>query len=94
MKMSLIATFLSGALIAATTTAIPAAALPRAGEYQLSQADACLASCKANVEYCRSLCSNPEEQSQCIVDCGSGECKANCDKFEAACKERCKKAGG
>lgn len=87
---TLLTTCLFAALMAATAGTAPAAAR----EYLVSQSDVCLASCRANAEYCRTLCSDPEEQAQCIVGCDKGECKANCDKFEASCKQRCQNTGG
>lgn len=71
-----------------------AADLPRTGTYELAQADACQVSCRANADACRQQCSDPEEQTQCIVLCDKSDCKANCQKFEDGCKQRCQNPGG
>ncbi len=87
----LFALCMSGALIAGSAAA---ANLPGSGEYKLSQAEACQASCKANADACRAQCSDPEEQEQCIVDCDRAACKVNCEKFEYLCTKRCQNPGG
>ena len=77
--------------------AVPAAAgyFPGAEKFMLGQSDACTASCLANSNACRTQCGDPEEQEQCIVgDCGISSCKADCQKFEDACRQRCAKVGG
>ena len=93
MKTFLLAICMSGTLIAASAAPSPAANPSRLGEYKLSQADACHTSCRANAEACRTLCSDPEEQVQCIVECDKSACNANCNKFEDACKQRCPTGG-
>jgi hypothetical protein len=94
MKTFLLAICMSGTLIVASAAPSPAGDLSRPGDYKLSQGDACHTGCRANADACRTLCSDPEEQAQCIVDCDKSACKANCDKFEDACKQRCPKPGG
>jgi hypothetical protein len=94
MKNLLLTICMSGALIVASAASSPAANLPRAGEYKLSQADACQTSCKTNADSCRAQCADPEEQEQCIVGCDKGECNANCNKFEDNCKRHCPSSKG
>jgi hypothetical protein len=91
MKILLLALCMSGALIAGSAAE---SNLSGPGGYKLSQAEACQTSCKANADACRSQCSDPEEQEQCIVDCDRVACKENCEKFEYLCKQRCQKPGG
>jgi hypothetical protein len=94
MKNLLLAICISGALSAVSAAPALAANLSRAGEYKLCQADACQTSCRTNADACRAQCSDPEEEKQCIVACGKGECKAMCDKFENNCKLHCPSSGG
>jgi hypothetical protein len=94
MKNLLLAICMSGALSVASAAPSPAANLPRAGEFKLSQADACQTSCRTNADSCRALCSDPEEQEQCIVDCDKGACITNCNKFEDNCKQHCPSSKG
>ena len=89
MKNLLVTLCMSAALIVASAAPSPAANLPRVAEYNLSQADACQTSCKTNADTCRAQCADPEEQEQCIVACGTGECMATCNKFEDNCKRHC-----
>jgi hypothetical protein len=93
MKTLLLTTCLSGALIIASAAPSLAANLHRAGAYEFGQAEACQTSCNANADACRTQCSDPEEQEQCIVDCDKSECKANCATFEDACKQHCQNPG-
>ena len=94
MKNLLLTICMSGALIVASAASSPAVNLPGAGEYKLSQADACQTSCKTNADACRAQCADPEEQEQCIVDCEKGECNGICNKFEDNCKRHCPSSGG
>ena len=94
MKNLLFAICMSGALIVASDAPSPAANFSPTREYRLTEADACQTSCRTNADSCRALCSDPEEQQQCIVDCDKGECKANCNKFEDNCKRHCQSSGG
>ena len=68
--------------------------LSRTGEHKLRLADDCETMCRTNANACRTQCADPEEQEQCIVNCGKSECKAGCDKFERACKQHCPSAKG
>ncbi|HUZ92113.1 MAG TPA: hypothetical protein VMU78_09470 [Methylocella sp.] len=91
MKTLLLTTCMFGALIAASAAPSLAANLP---EVELSQANGCQASCRANADACRAQCSDPEEQTQCVVECDRSACLGKCNKFEAACKQHCPSPGG
>jgi hypothetical protein len=82
-----------GALMMASGAPSPAGDLSRTGEYKLSQGDACHTSCRVNADACRTQCSDPEEQAQCIVECNKSACMANCAKFERSCNQRCPTGG-
>lgn len=90
MKTFLLTTCIFGALVMASGALSPAGDL--SGELRL--ADACETMCRTNADSCRAQCSDPEEQEQCIVDCGRGECTASCDKFEHSCKQHCPSSKG
>jgi hypothetical protein len=92
MKNPLLTICLFGTLIMASAAPSPAGTLLGGADDKVSQADVCQASCRANADACRTQCSDPEEEAQCIVDCDKGECKTNCNNFEAACKQRCEGA--
>jgi hypothetical protein len=92
MKTSLFTTFMFGVLLAASTAPSLAADHSRLGEFKLSQAGACKASCKANANSCRAQCSDPEERANCLYECDT--CMANCEKFEDACKQHCPSSSG
>jgi hypothetical protein len=94
MKTLLLTTCMFGALICASAAPSLAASLPRAGEFELSQANGCQASCRVNADACRAQCSDPEEQTQCVVECDKSACMGNCDKFETVCKQHCPSPGG
>jgi hypothetical protein len=94
MKTLLLIPCLFGALIMASAAPSLAANNHRAGEVEISQAEACQASCRANAESCRTQCSDSEEQEQCVVGCDKAACKANCATFEDTCKQRCQQSGG
>lgn len=94
MKTFLLTTCIFGALIMASGAPSPAGDLTRMGAYKLSQADACHTSCRTNADACRTQCADPEEQEQCIVNCGKSECTANCNKFERACNQHCESSKG
>jgi hypothetical protein len=89
MKTFLLITCIFGALMMASGAPSPAGDLSRTGEYKLSQGDACHTSCRANADACRTQCADPEEQEQCIVNCGKSVCNSDCDKFERACNQHC-----
>ena len=93
MKTLLLTPCMFGVLCVVSAAPSPAANFRRPGEYELSQADVCRANCKANADSCRTQCSDPEEQEQCIVNCDSSACKANCDRFEDVCKQHCQSPG-
>jgi hypothetical protein len=94
MKTFLLTTSVFAALMMASGAPSPAASLSRTGEHKLRLADDCETNCRTNADACRAQCANPEEQEQCIVDCGKGECKASCDKFERNCNQHCPSSKG
>ncbi len=94
LDLAKLTTCMLGALIVGSAAPSPAANLPRAGEYKLSQANTCQTLCHTNADACRAQCSDPEEQAQCIVECDKSTCMGNCEKFENACKQRCQSPGG
>jgi hypothetical protein len=94
MKNYLLLTSMVAALIAASGTPTSAGDRSRAREERLELADDCQTYCRANADSCRAQCANPEEQEQCIVNCGKAECNAGCDKFERACNQRCQSSKG
>jgi hypothetical protein len=89
MKTFLLTTCIFEALMMAGGAPSLAGDLSRTGEYKLRLADDCATSCRVNADACRTQCSDPEEQAQCIVECDKSACKAKCNKFEDACKQRC-----
>ena len=93
MKTLLLTLCISGALFVASAAPSSAANFRRVGEYTLTQTEDCQTSCKAKADSCRTQCSDPEEQEQCIIGCDSSACKTNCDTFEDACKQRCQNPG-
>jgi hypothetical protein len=68
--------------------------LSRAGETKLRLAGDCETNCRTNANACRAQCADPEEQEQCIVNCGKSECSADCDKFERSCNQHCQSSKG
>jgi hypothetical protein len=94
MKTLLLTTCMHGALIAASAAPSLAANLSRAGEFELSQANGCQASCRVNADACRAQCSDPDEQAQCVVECDKSACLGKCNKFEEVCKQHCPSPGG
>jgi hypothetical protein len=72
----------------------PAGDLSRTGELKSKLADACETMCRTNADSCRAQCADPEEQEQCIVNCGKSECTANCNKFERNCNQHCQSSKG
>jgi hypothetical protein len=94
MRTLLLTTCILGALMLASGAPAPAGDLSRTGEHKLRLADDCQTKCRTNADACRAQCADPEEQKQCIVDCGGGECKASCDKFERNCNQHCSSSQG
>jgi len=94
MKNFLLPVCVIAALMAASGARSLAGDLSRAREDTLELADECQTYCRANADACRAQCANSEEQEQCIVDCGKGECKASCDKFERNCNQHCPPSKG
>jgi hypothetical protein len=94
MKNFLLPTCMVAALMAASGAPSLAADLSRARDGTLELADDCQTYCRANADSCRAQCANPEEQEQCIVNCGKAECNAGCDKFERACNQHCQSSKG
>jgi hypothetical protein len=68
--------------------------LSRAEETKLRLAGDCETNCRTNANACRAQCADPEEQEQCIVNCGKSECSADCDKFERSCNQHCQSSKG
>ncbi len=83
-----------GALMMASGAPSSAGDLSRTGEGTLQLADDCQTYCRANADACRTQCADPDEQAQCIVNCGKADCKAGCDKFERACNQHCPSSKG
>jgi hypothetical protein len=94
MKTFLLTTCIFGALMTASAAPSPAANLLRTGEHKLTLAGECETNCRTNADSCRAQCADPEEQEQCIVNCGKSECNANCEKFERSCTEHCASSKG
>ena len=94
MKTILLTTCIFGALMMASGAPSPAGDLSRAGETKLRLADDCETNCRTNANACRAQCADPEEQEQCIVNCGKSECSASCDKFERNCNQHCQSSKG
>ena len=94
MKTFLLTTCIFGALMMAGGAPSPAGDFSRTGEYKLRLADDCETNCRTNANACRTQCADPEEQQQCIVNCGKSECNAGCDKFERACNQHCPSSKG
>ena len=94
MKTYLLTPCIFAAVMMASGAPSPAGDLSRTGEYTLRLADACEAMCQTNADSCRAQCADPEEQEQCIVNCGKSECTANCNKFERNCNQHCQSSKG
>ena len=94
MKTFLLTTCVFGALIMTSGVPSLAGGLSRAGETKLRLADDCETNCRTNANACRAQCADPEEQEQCIVNCGKSECSADCDKFERSCNQHCQSSKG
>jgi hypothetical protein len=94
MKNILLSTCMVAALMAADGAPSLAGDLSRARQDTLELADDCQTYCRANATTCRAQCAEPEEQEQCIVNCGKSDCIAGCDKFERSCNEHCQSSKG
>jgi len=94
MKTFLLTTCMFGALMMASGALSAAGDLSRTGEHKFRLADDCETNCRTNANSCRAQCADPEEQEQCIVNCGKSECTANCDKFEQSCNQHCPSSKG
>jgi hypothetical protein len=94
MKTFLLTTCIFGALMMASGAPSPAGDLSRTGETKLRLAGDCETNCRTNANACRAQCADPEEQEQCIVNCGKSECSAGCDKFEHSCNQHCQSSKG
>jgi hypothetical protein len=94
MKTFLLTTCILGALMMASAAPLRAGDPLSARDDKLRLADACETNCRTNANSCRAQCADPEEQEQCIVNCGKSECTANCNKFERNCTQHCPSSKG